>query len=206
MIPQTVVTSQSLLFPFFMTIALCSCSKKTPSWHTSMQAPEHVEHSEADASIDAGLLLTSEEIRAVIGEPVQDSVRSNRAETGFLVSQCYFGVTTPSNSVVLTVTSPGTGADRRDPRQFWMEKFHPGSDTEKENEALEEHRKQTPPEPVSGLGEEAYWVESGSTGALYVLQGNNFMRVAVGGTDEKPARVEKSKSLAQFALKRLVGR
>lgn len=189
-----------------MAIALASCSKKSSVQHTSTPTPQTVEHSEAGAAINAGLLLTREEIRSVIGEPIQDPVTTNRAEAGFLVSQSYFGATTPSNSVVLTVTSRGPGADARDPRQFWMEKFHPNPNVIKEDEGEEEHRKQTPPEPVSALGDEAYWVESGSTGALYVLQGNNFMRVAVGGNDEKPARVEKAKSLAEFALKRLAVR
>jgi hypothetical protein len=40
-------------------------------------------------------------------------------------------------------------------------------------------------------------------GALYVLKGNTFVRISVGGVREEPARIEKSVALARLALKRL---
>lgn len=40
-------------------------------------------------------------------------------------------------------------------------------------------------------------------GALYVLKGNTFLRISVGGVREEPARIEKSVALARLALKRL---
>jgi len=56
---------------------------------------------------------------------------------------------------------------------------------------------------INGIGDEAYWVGNPLTGALYVLRGNSFLRVSVGGVREEAARIEKSKALAQAALKRL---
>jgi hypothetical protein len=41
------------------------------------------------------------------------------------------------------------------------------------------------------------------SGALYVLKGNSFLRISVGGVREESARMEKSKALAHAALKRL---
>jgi len=59
------------------------------------------------------------------------------------------------------------------------------------------------PRPIDGLGEEAYWVGNPISGALYVLKGNSFLRISVGGVREESARIEKSKALARAALKRL---
>jgi hypothetical protein len=54
---------------------------------------------------------------------------------------------------------------------------------------------------IEGLGEDAYWELR--SGALYVLQGDKFIRVSVGGVGEESARIEKSKILALAAVKRL---
>jgi hypothetical protein len=153
------------------------------------------------SKVNPAKLLTSEEIQSVTGEPLKEPITSNRSEAGFIVSQCYFLVTTPSNSVVLTVTRRGPGSDARDPRGFWIEKFHPDQENGEESEAGEEPH--TPPEPVAGVGDEAFWVESGSNGALYAMRGNVLVRIAMGGNDEKATRVEKLKKLAQHALERL---
>jgi hypothetical protein len=59
------------------------------------------------------------------------------------------------------------------------------------------------PQPIPALGEEAYWVGSPISGALYVLQGELFLRISVGGIATEPIRVAKSKSLATAILRRL---
>jgi len=41
------------------------------------------------------------------------------------------------------------------------------------------------------------------TGALYVLQGNNFARISVGCVGEESVRIEKSRVLARAVVKRL---
>ena len=104
-------------------------------------------------------------------------------------------------SVVVTVTSRGQGPDAKEPRQFWAEKFH--SEGNEEKDAEEPQRRQAPPEKVEGVGGEAYWVESGSTGALYALQANRFIRVAIGGSDDKTIKMQKAKRLAGLVLNRL---
>ncbi len=68
-----------------------------------------------------------------------------------------------------------------------------------EVEREEELRK---PRPIDGLGEEAYWVGNPISGALYVLKGNSFLRISVGGVREESARIEKSKALARAVVKR----
>jgi hypothetical protein len=74
------------------------------------------------------------------------------------------------------------------------------SDRESDNEAEDDARK---PRPISALGEEAYWVGSPLAGALYVLQGDLFLRISVGGIPKESTRIAKSKSLAAAILPRL---
>jgi hypothetical protein len=77
----------------------------------------------------------------------------------------------------------------------------PGSDSNREadNEADEAGK----PRLIPALGEEAYWVGSPISGALYVLQGDLFLRISVGGVPKESTRIDKSKSLATAILRRL---
>lgn len=163
--------------------------------------------SNAQAKIDASKLLTSEELQSTIGEPLKEAVASNRSEAGFAISQCYFTLSTPSRSVVITVTAKNDGgSQQREPREFWEEKFHEDlkEGDKKVNEAEEEAEHPQPiPKRIEGVGEEAYWVESGQMGALYALKGDRFIRVAIGGNDSEEIKIEKSTVLARSALKRL---
>jgi hypothetical protein len=59
------------------------------------------------------------------------------------------------------------------------------------------------PRRIPALGEEAYWVGSPISGALYVLQGDLFLRISVGGIPKESTRIAKSKSLATAILSRL---
>ena len=156
---------------------------------------------ESGMKIEANKLLTNSEIESVTGEPAKQAVTSARTEAGFAISQCYFQTATPAKSVVVTVISRGPGPDAKEPRQFWAEKFHGEGNEEKQGE--EPQRRQAPPEKVEGVGDEAYWIESGSTGALYAIQANRFIRVAIGGSDDKAIRISKAKRLAELVLKRL---
>ena len=40
-------------------------------------------------------------------------------------------------------------------------------------------------------------------GALYVLKGESYIRISVGGAGDQAQKLEKSKTLAAFVLKRL---
>lgn len=74
------------------------------------------------------------------------------------------------------------------------------SNREPDREADEAARK---PRPIPALGEEAYWVGGPISGALYVLQGDLFLRISVGGIPKESIRIAKSKSLATAMLPRL---
>lgn len=61
----------------------------------------------------------------------------------------------------------------------------------------------TPPNKITGVGDGAFWLGSRVGGALYVLKGNNYVRVSVGGAADEATKIRKSKALAQKALARL---
>jgi hypothetical protein len=155
--------------------------------------------------IDACALLTSKEIQSIQGEPLKDVKPSGRSEGGFSVSQCFFALPTLTNSISLVVTQRGDGPGAREPKQFWKETFHRDSDSEKARDKgrEEEEKESAPPQKISGVGDEAFWSASRVGGALYVLKGNAFIRVSVGGASDQQAKTNKSKALAQAILKHL---
>jgi hypothetical protein len=144
-------------------------------------------------------LLTKEETAAVQGEPFKDTKASQKSSGGLTMSQCYFELPTTMNSIVLTVSQRAEGADARDPKQNWQELFHRDKALEKKEGDKEEHG----PEKIEGLGDEAFWTGSRVGGALYVLKGNSFFRISIGGAGDRAEKIEKSKTLAQSVLKRL---
>jgi hypothetical protein len=166
--------------------------------------------------IDVCGLLTSQEIQAVQGEPLKESKASASTESGFSISQCFFTLPTFNNSISLVITQKGDGSAARDPKEFWAETFDKEDDSdhksEKErdrqaknsgtkNEAEEEEGAQ--PVKITGVGDEAFWTGSRVGGALYVLKGNSYIRVSVGGASDQQTLINRSKALARFALKRL---
>jgi len=191
---------------FIFSLAFLSCRKNTSNAdparpQQSMKTNATSALTESGMKIEANKLLTNSEIESVTGEPAKQAVTSARTEAGFAISQCYFQTATPAKSVVVTVTSRGPGPDAKEPRQFWADKFHGEGNEEKDSEEVQ--RRQIPPEKVEGVGDEAYWGESGSTGALYAIQANRFIRIAIGGSDDKAIRISKAKRLAELVLKRL---
>jgi hypothetical protein len=92
-------------------------------------------------------------------------------------------------------------ADARDPKEFWKETFHGEKNGGKIRE--EGEKKATAPEKIDGVGDEAFWLSNRVGGELYVLQGDQFFRISVGGAGDKATKIDKSKKLAQMVLKRL---
>lgn len=169
---------------------------------------------------EACRLLTSEDIQAVQGEGVKEAKGTRQADGPLLVEQCLYATASYNKSVSLTLTqrnaaNPVAG----DPKDYWREHF--GGEREREQErgkqeadrARGEHGREgrgeeeaeegRPPLPVKGIGDEAYWAGNDKTGVLYVLKGDRFLRVSIGGPEGQQAKIEKMKELARRALKRL---
>jgi len=100
------------------------------------------------------------------------------------------------NSIVLTVTRKAEGG--RDPSQSWREIFHREKALEKKEEGEEKE-----PQKIEGIGDEAFWTGTRVGGALFVLKGNCYIRISVGGAGDQAQKIEKSKALAENVLKRL---
>ena len=178
---------------------LAGCSK---SDRTTQAPPEQAASPAAArvpatpmAPIDPCSLLTSEEVAAVQGEAVVGTKPSLNQGRGVAIYDCFFTLPTFTNSVSLSVTQAGAGADAQDPKQTWQETL--GAANAKAGE------KTGPAQIVEGVGEQAFWTGNERMGALYVLKGSRYLRLSVGGPGDSAAKIEKCRALAEAALKRL---
>jgi hypothetical protein len=168
------------------------------------------------AKTDACALLSSNDLKSIQGEPIKETKLTARADGGFAISQCFYTLPTFTNSISLAVTERSDESGARDPREFWKETFHEDAEDgererEKERERErasagareEEEEEGVPPQRVKGVGDEAYWMTSRVGGALYVLKGNSYVRLSIGGTSNEAARIKKLKALAQKIIVRI---
>jgi hypothetical protein len=198
-------------------LRFCLCAIALPAREAPGSSTQKPKRGDAPTSArdkkDACSLLTSVEIEAVQGEPVKETKTSVQPNGEMLISECLFHTTNFAKSVnVVLATLASAKHSALTPRKFWQKQFHePDMEEDKmraagkraqkpEREGEEETRK---PRRIEGLGDEAYWVGTPITGALYVLQGDNFVRISVGGVREESVRIEKSKVLARAVVKRL---
>ena len=179
----------------------------------------------ASKSFDACSLLTGNEIANVLGEPLQELKPGAQSNGSINMSHCLFVTRDFAKSASVDLATPGAGdSGARNLRAFWRNQFHslhrqegekrPTSTKTPSNSAFlsfgeagqsqdEDEDAARKPRAISALGEEAYWVGSLLSGALYVLQGDLFLRISVGGVPKESERIAKSKSLAAAILPRL---
>jgi len=189
----------SLLVALLLGLAGCQKSKTTSASPTT--------------KIDACSLITNDEVQKIEGSPVKDAKSSETSDGGFRMGQCFYTTEVFNKSVSLAVTQRALGSDNaRDPKTFWKETFgrysgqaeeKDGDEEKKKSLSNEQEERGTPPKKIEGLGDEAWWSGKRIGGALYVLKGNVFIRISVGGPDSEESRIEKSKALAEKAVSRL---
>jgi hypothetical protein len=192
---------------FFLTLSGCSKSRTAsspPETQPEKSATPASASSSANAApikpqIDSCSLLTNQEITSIQGAAPTEAKPSTRLGGGLSVSQCYFLLPIAADSIVLTLTQRGDGPGARDPKESWQEIFH----VEHENVKAREEKDKEPakPQSVPGLGDEAFWSPTRVGGVLYVLKGNNYLSISVGGAADQTTRLQKSQSLAELALK-----
>jgi hypothetical protein len=144
-------------------------------------------------------LLHSDEIKAIQGEPVESTKETPPSEGDFVSSQCFFALPTFVNSVSLQITGKGSKPGAPEAREAWRKMFPPEKQHERETAG---GQKKMPARKIADLGEEAFWT-GGPTGGLFVLQGDRFLRLSVGGADDEETKIRKSTALARLVLKRL---
>ena len=151
--------------------------------------------------LDACTLIDKLEIASLQGAPVQSRVPSNQSGGALAISQCYYTVVDASKnlSVHLQVIQAAQKGSRSNVvKDYWEKAFE-----EKDRGEEEAEKEASKPLPISGVGEEAFWVGNNVAGALYALKKGNLVRVSVGGPDDAKTKIEKSKKLAAIVLKRL---
>lgn len=141
---------------------------------------------------------------------ILDTKPSKGMSAEMLVSQCYYAAKETNRSVSVALMqigrSPGVV-----PRDYWQKTFGKfRNDKEQEREKPEdksekhgEGEETTPPKKIEGIGEEAFWSGNKFGGALYVLKENAMLRISVGGPFDEKTKIDKSKALAEKALRKL---
>jgi hypothetical protein len=161
---------------------------------------------QAKPKLDACAMLTSQDIASVQSEPLKETKLSESSADGFNVSQCFFTLPTFTNSISLAVTQRAEGPGARDPRQFWKDTFHQDDERKKDRDRQKDRDKEgeeRPPQKISGIGDEAFWMASPAAGMLYVLKGSSYVRISIGGSGNQQTKITKSKALAQKVIDRL---
>ena len=188
-----------------------------PSLQPAIPAGTESTEGKPRGKMNACTLLSPREIQAIQGEPLKETKSSARSEAGFGVSQCFFTLPTSTNSISLVVTQRGDDPGARDPKEFWREKFRnsgEGSEAREQKQDkdrdkdFEKGRAEEKEESAQALkilhvGDEAFWSGNRVGGALYVLKGNTFVRVSIGGFGEQRAQINKAKAIAQVVLRHL---
>jgi hypothetical protein len=159
--------------------------------------------------MNACSLLRSEEIISVQGEPVKETHPSSQIARGLVVSQCFFELPTAVNSITLALFEKADATGAAAVQEFWRATFHVADESTRSSKdsdwpgRAEEREQKSPPEKVAGLGDEAFWMANPMTNALYVLKGERFVRISVGGAGDIATKRSKARTLAQFVLQRL---
>ena len=162
---------------------------------------------------DACALLADADVRTLLGVTVKERQPGTQEAHGLLLSQCYLGTGTPRSVSIAVAGNTRSGGKTVTPRAFWRDQFHrrdehaSGRKGEKHEAARNGEKRdqegETEAKPIDGVGDEAFWSGTRVAGALYVLRGNTFIRVSVGGISDEKERIEKSRQLAVTALARL---
>jgi hypothetical protein len=191
---------------------------QSPANHASSFTAQQEQQNAATPAISsenpsvACTLLPNSVIESVQGEPLKQTKGSQTQNSSMIISQCFYTLATFTNSISLTVNLPVPGnPSQTGPHDLWKKWFHTDASATKEpnpdidvpqpkEDGVEE--KSAPPQPVSSLGDEAFWLRR-FVGTLYVLKGDAILRISIGGKQDDAARLRKAQLLAKSALEKL---
>ncbi len=157
-------------------------------------------------------MLTERDVASVQGQSFKSVKLTESDENGMRVSQCFYALPSFTNSISLDVMRGKTAA-------FWRSHFanaREAKDDDDDNdrdrtaamkaappsrEAEEEHENSA--RKVRGIGDAAVWSGNRAAGALYVLKGDTILRISVGGGGSQEQKIERSKKLAAWALRKV---
>jgi len=155
-------------------------------------------------------VLTPGEVGEISGGRIAATKGTRRFAGGFEISDCFYRSEAFQDSVSVEVTRRATtsSSSSRSVREHWTAMFHaePGDEDDGprgEAEGANAKEKEVPPRPVEGVGDEAFWLANPASGALYVLKGDAYLRISVGGAADEAAKQRRATELARKALGRL---
>lgn len=142
--------------------------------------------------VDISQIIAKADAESILGEKVKDpSPRSGEGKDGYY-SKCNYYSVSPGKSLVLRMQFPGPGA----------------IDPQKELELVAAST--GPMKPVEGLGDKAEMFSSGGENGtaspilmLYVVKGNAFLTIGLGGFADESVALGKAKTIAQKLLAHL---
>lgn len=184
----------------FLLLAACEKPNPSPSSHATAEQSASPATKVAVVAIDPCGLLLVDEVAAVQGTKMQPGKMSSSNEGSFRLAQCFYPAEEPSQSVNLALTQRNPDKPKLSPKEFWHEKFH--RTPEADSEPAEEEGEKRSPRLIEGIGDEAYWM---GRDALYVLRGDLFFRISIGGRATIDEKIVRAKTLAAKALARLPG-
>ena len=187
-------------------LVVTSCGRSETSQATIAVTPSP--SPQAKPKLNACAMLTSQEVESIQGEAVRETKLNEGSADGLNVSQCFFTLPTFAKSISLAVTQRADGPGARDPRQFWTDTFHRDKEAQRDRDREREQgenegEESRPPQKISGIGDEAFWMTSPAAGILYVLKGSSFVRLSIGGREDQETKIRKSKALAGKVIDRL---
>ena len=209
--PSTFPSGRSSLFALLVLPAWLLVSATVPPAAVASAAVAGAGHSPAadgeragKSGPDACALLSPSDIASLQGAPLVQAKPHVVLQEGFRIAQCFYETAEFPRSVSVLLTRPEMpGGVRGSARARFQEFFHRGASREDKEERAESEEEERPPQRVVGVGDEAWWTGNAQVGALYVLKGDAFLRISVGGGEPEGARIERSRLLARRALRRL---
>jgi hypothetical protein len=176
-------------------LAISACSKRDPAAAERTAAGETPVPNLATRITDPCALLTADEVARIFEGPIKQAKQGEtKDEGGLSVTQCLYELSTGITSINLRVVQRGAGEQARDPRDVWTETFAA--------EKLQEAGRRAP-QPVPGIGDQAFWRTHRKGAALYVLKGSAYIWLAVDGTDESGMKQQKCVDAARLVIERL---
>jgi hypothetical protein len=145
----------------------------------------------SEKRIDVAAVVSKKDAESALGEAVKDPQSSNEEGTDGYYSRCKYYSQNPGRSLVLRVRQ--TSGDQLAPAKQ-LEELMAGSSKIK---------------PLSGFGDKAALASEGAQNnlshlvMLYVVKGNAFVTVGIGGLNDEKAALEKAKALARKILAKL---
>lgn len=154
-------------------------------------------------------LLTRDEVGKVAGGRIAETKATRRVAGSIEVADCFYRAERFDGSVSLEMARSAKASEQR-VRERWRAVFYGEANREGEGEAEESSlgeasgkEKAPPPRPIEGLGDEAFWLGNPASGVLYVLKGDRYLRISVGGAGDDGVKQRKATDLARQALRRM---